>query len=86
MKIKTCTGRLGHGDTDMETWRWGHGHGDMQIKLGNSEVLRKDQTKNGSPGDFSFQTVVVVCHLFDEETDGSYPFVSGLNGLDPSMK
>jgi hypothetical protein len=45
----------------------------------------KLKTKNGSPGDFSLirlpcfaRTEVVVSPFVDQETNGSYPFASGL--------
>jgi hypothetical protein len=45
--------------------------------------------ENGSPDDFPqsvyslliVQTKFIVCPFFDEETNGSHPYVSRLNGL-----
>jgi hypothetical protein len=51
---------------------------------------RHNQTGNGNPGEFPFNLLAifssckrkfVVCPLVDEETNGSFPFANGLNGL-----
>ncbi len=47
------------------------------------------QMENGGPGSFlnpltvcsSFNRKFVLCPFADEETNGRYPFVNGLNGL-----
>ncbi len=86
MDMKTWTRRHGHGDMDMETrtWTWKHGHG-------NRETWRH-QTEKGKrkPRRFSLICVTicspckrkfVVCLFVNEETNASYPFANGLNGL-----
>jgi hypothetical protein len=47
----------------------------------------RHQMENGNPGDFPLSVYLLlifqteVCPFVDEETNGSYPFANGLNGL-----
>ncbi len=86
MDMKTWTRR--HGDMDMETWIWIHG-----IKIwGNSDIYNKKikwKMENGSQATFLDPFIVssvckrkfVVCPFVGEETNESYSFGNGLNGL-----
>jgi hypothetical protein len=94
--METCTRKYVRGDMDawahghMETWTWRPEHGDMELKYW--EILtfcEKYQLE------IEVQTILlnlftvcssckrkfVVCPFVDEETNGSYLFAIGLNGL-----
>jgi hypothetical protein len=83
--------RLGHGDMDIETWTWRHRHRDRELKLWgilkfhgkNREWKTEAQTisLNLFTVYSSCKRKFVVCPFVDEETNGSYPFANGLNGL-----
>jgi hypothetical protein len=74
---------------DIETWK--HGHGDMRLKHG--EILtfyEKIKQKKEAQAVFLHPFTVfslckrkcVVCQFVDKkQTNGSYPFANGLNGL-----
>jgi hypothetical protein len=73
-------------DMDMEIWR--HGHGDMETwTLRHGDVARKSEAQKILLNPFtdcsSFKQKLVVRLFVDEETNGSYPFAIGLNGLAP---
>jgi hypothetical protein len=59
------------------------------METGHGEIELKYQTENGNPCDFlnlfticsSCKRKFVVCPFVDEETNESYPFANGLNGI-----
>jgi hypothetical protein len=72
---------------EMETWR----HGGMETGTWNSDVLyKKSNEKQKSDPAFFLNPFTIcsscnrkfdLCPFIDEETNGSYPFANGLNGL-----
>jgi hypothetical protein len=85
MDMETWTWRHGY----METWTWRHGdletrrhgHGDMETSNAKqkteAQVIFLHPLTICSP----CKRKLVVCPFVDKETNGSYPFVNGLNEL-----
>jgi hypothetical protein len=84
----------GHGDIDVEKRTWRYGNGDMETwtrRNGHEDMKLKYQTENGKQTPCHFLNPFIVCSLckrkfvvcpyVNEETNGSYPFANGLNGL-----
>jgi hypothetical protein len=81
---------------DMETWTWIHGHGHgtwrhghgyMDVDKVHEDMDRETWTWRHGRSQAIFLNVTIrssevfVCPFVDKETNGSYPFENGLNGL-----
>jgi hypothetical protein len=80
--LETWTWRLGDmeiADMEIETWR--HGHGNMDIEKWDHHTETSAIFLNSFTVCSPCKPKSVICLFVDEETNGSYPFAHGLNGL-----